>query len=249
MSRNFELLQSAGRMIEIAQPEAERQGPSAPDDSGIHPLQLEGAERDETRKLVSRLFLSPGAEAPRCVLFSGTESGTGCSRICASTAAVLAAQGAGSVCVLDANLRSPSLHQQFGVENHYGLTDALRGTERIRKYVSVLLGGKLSLLSSGTTVESWQTLLTSQEMRTRMAELKEEYHFLLVDIPPLNLYTDGIMLARMSNGLILTIKANSSRREVAQKVVEELKSSNVRLLGAILNERRFPIPEALYRHL
>jgi len=274
MSRNFELLQSLGRLDEVAQVEVGKQGPSVPDPSAFNPpasdsssaelsapdlsaahstgtylLRLEGAERDETTKLVSRLFLLPEVEAPRCVVFSGADSGTGCSRICASTAAVLAAQGAGSVCVLDANLRSPSLHQQFGLENHYGLTDALRGTERIRNYVSVLLGGKLSLLSSGSTVENWQTLLASQEMRTRMAELKEEYDYLLVDIPPLNLYADGIVLGKMSNGLILVIKANSSRREVAQKVVEEVKSSNVRLLGAILNERRFPIPEALYRHL
>lgn len=150
---------------------------------------------------------------------------------------------------MDANLRSPSLHQQFGLENHYGLTDALRGTESIRKYVSVLLGGKLALLSSGSRADNWQTLLTSQEMRTRMTELKEEYDYLLVDIPPLNVYPDGTVLGRMSNGLVLVIKANSSRREVAQRVVEEVKSSNIRLLGTILNERRFPIPEALYRYL
>jgi Mrp family chromosome partitioning ATPase len=45
------------------------------------------------------------------------------------------------------------------------------------------------------------------------------------------------------------LKANSSRREIARKAVQDLQAANVRVLGAVLNQRTFPIPEALYKKL
>jgi len=84
-----------------------------------------GGELDEFTKLVQRLFIMPGNESPRSVVFAATERGNGCSWVCARVADVLASQVSGSVCVVDANLRRPGLHEQFSTENHYGLSDAL----------------------------------------------------------------------------------------------------------------------------
>jgi capsular exopolysaccharide synthesis family protein len=248
MSRNFELLQNANRSFLLLSPEVEPESvPAAPEEAPF-PWRTEGTELDELTKLVSRVFVS-GSESPRQVMFTGTEPDAGGSRICARTAEVLASHLNGSVCVVDANLRSPSLHEQFGIENHFGLTEALQQAGTIRKYSRSFVGGKLWLVSSGSPVDNWQTLLASRQMQTRMAELRQEFDYVLVDIPPVNLFAEGVMLSRMSDGVILVLKAHSSRREVAQKVVKELKAAKVRLLGAILNERRFPIPKALYQRL
>src|SRR5271156_519437 len=132
MSRNFELLQKIGReqslyatttaeepiVQEIEQPPV-----TVPVGSR---LQIEGAELEEITKLVQRVFLLPGNDAPRTVVFSAAEPGNGCSWVCARVAEVLASQVSGSVCLVDANLRSPGLNEQFAVENRSGLTDALR---------------------------------------------------------------------------------------------------------------------------
>jgi Mrp family chromosome partitioning ATPase len=249
MSRNFELLQSAGKAIDAFVPED--QGPSVQLTAVVETAgpQVQGAERDEIARMISRIFLSD-SEMPRCVAFMGAEAGTGCSRVCAQASEVLASTiGDGSVCVLDANLRNPSLHEHFGVENRYGLTDAVQDGGSIRKYVQFLSKRKLALLTCGPSVGAWQTLLASQQMHARLAELRREFQYVLVDIPPLNLYPDGVTLAKASDGLVLVLKANSTRREVAQAIVQDLKSASVRVLGAILNERHFPIPEALYRRL
>lgn len=250
MSRNFELLQNANRSFEVLQPEVEPEpeiAPVAPAEAPI-PLRAEGAELDELTRLVSRVFTS-GPESPRQVMFTGTEPDAGSSRICARAAEVLASHVSGSVCIVDANLRSPGLHEQFGIENHFGLTDALRQGGSVRKYSRSFFGDKLWLLSSGSEVDNWQNLIASQQMHARMAELRREFDYVLIDIPPINLFAEGIMLGKMSDGLILVLKANSSRREVAQKVVNEVKAAKVRLLGAVLNERRFPIPTAIYQRL
>jgi succinoglycan biosynthesis transport protein ExoP len=250
MSRNFELLQNVGKSLEVFEPEVD--GPvaqvSVSDDVTV-PMRLEGVERDEIAKLINRVFLI-GAESPRRVVFMGADAGTGCSRICACAAEVLAATAAGrSVCVVDANLRAPSLHEHFGLGNHEGLTEALLQGGAIRKYINRLAGDKLGLITSGAPVDSWQTLLGSQQMQTRISELQREYDYVLMDVPSLSVCSDAVTLAKMSDGVILVVKAHATRREVAQQVVRELKSANVSVLGAILNERRFPIPESLYQRL
>jgi Mrp family chromosome partitioning ATPase len=249
MSRNFELLQNAGKSLDVFEAEVEAPVAQLSVEDEVVPMRLEGTERDEISKLVNRVFLT-GADAPRRVVFMGADAGTGCSRICACSAEILAATAAGrSVCVVDANLRAPSLHEHFGTENKLGLTDALLQGGSIHKYITRLAGDKLALIPAGPPVEAWQTLLGSQPMQTRLSELHREFDFTLIDIPSISLCQDGVALAKMSDGVILVVKAHATRREVAQQVVKELKSANVRMLGAILNERRFPIPESLYQRL
>src|ERR1700674_5887362 len=139
MSRNFELLQKIGREQSLyatttaEEPIREIESPPVVAPAGSR-LQIEGAELEEITKLVQRVFLLSGNDAPRTVVFSGTESGNGCSWVCARVAEVLTSQVSGSVCLVDANLRRPSLHSQFALENHHGLSDALMKPDPVRSF-------------------------------------------------------------------------------------------------------------------
>ena len=77
------------------------------------------------------------------VVFAGTERGDGCSWLCARLAEFLATQVSGSVCLLDCNFRSPSLHQVFGLPNHFGLSDALRRNDRNSTLRQVIVAAEL----------------------------------------------------------------------------------------------------------
>jgi protein-tyrosine kinase len=250
LSRNFELLSQAGRMHEIVQAQVEQPHPAPPPVEDTFPatsfLEMSGAVRDEVSKLVQNLFLQP--QGPRRVVFSGTESGSGCSWMCAHAAEALASQGRGSVCVVDCNLRTPGLHQQFGTPNHHGLSDALTGSGPIREYAH-RLSRNLWMVSCGSAVETGLTMLGSDRMRSRLVELGNAFDYLLIDAAPLNACNDAIVLGGLSDGVVLMLKANSSRRETARKALHELQSANVHTLGAVLNQRTFPIPEALYKRL
>ena len=256
MSRNFELMSQAGRMHEILESQVEQVPvhvaahvvPPPVEDTfpAISFLEMSGTVRDEVGKLVQNLFLLP--QGPRRVVFSGTESGSGCTWMCAHAAEALAAQGRGSVCVVDCNLRSPGMHQQFRTENHHGLSDALTGAGPVREYAR-RLSRNLWLLSCGSSAEAGVTMLGSDRMRARLAELHNAFDYVLIDAAPLNGCNDAIVLGGLTDGVVLMLKANSSRREIARKALNDLQHANVRTLGAVLNQRTFPIPEALYKRL
>jgi Mrp family chromosome partitioning ATPase len=82
-----------------------------------------------------------------------------------------------------------------------------------------------------------------------LAELRAEFDFVIIDAPPLTRYADAIALGQVSDGLILVLEADSTRKKAAQMAVANLRSSNVQILGAVLNKRTFPIPENIYKRL
>ncbi len=246
MSRNFELLRQAEKEQEVFRTSS---SPTAPTNSRHPGLNLEAFAREEEIKLVQRLFLAPRPDAPQAVLFSGIEHGDGCSWICARASETLAAQAQGSVCLVDANLRSPSLHQYFGVENSCGLTDAVLESGPIRNFAQQLTTRSLWLVPCGSRKADLPALLTSDRLQSRIKELRAEFDHVLIDAPPVNLYADAILLGQLADGVILVLESNSTRREAARRAKETLEAAKVRLLGVVLNKRTFPIPEALYRKL
>jgi capsular exopolysaccharide synthesis family protein len=257
MSKNFELMQQAGIRREMPALGEPTPGPSFSDKtngnrSGAQFNLKDQLTREESLKLVQNIFLLRGEESPRVVIFAGIDPGSGCSWICAHVADILASQKLGSVCMVDANLRTPALPGLFGVSNHYGLTDALSKKGSIRDFTKAVRSDNLWLLSRGSlaadAVEQ-PSILNSETMKARVAELRKEFDYVLIDSPPLNTYADGVAVGQLADGLVLVLAANSTRREAAMKVTENLRAAQINILGAVLNKRTFPIPELLYNLL
>ncbi|MGH9499166.1 MAG: CpsD/CapB family tyrosine-protein kinase [Terriglobales bacterium] len=248
MSRNFELLNQMGKAVAF-QPEAEPQPvPAAEAPSFLPSLAIDGIARDEITKLVHRTFLLAGAEGPRRVVFTATESGNGGTWVCAHAAEMLASQVGRSVCIVDCNLKAPALHKQFMVPNHHGLADALQGDGPIRQYATQLQRN-LWLVSCGASCEGALGLLTSDRMRRRIAELSAEFDYVLFDVSPLNSSNHGVVLGHLSDGVVIVLKAHATRRDSTRETIQGLQASKVKVLGAVLNQRTFPIPEKLYNRL
>jgi capsular exopolysaccharide synthesis family protein len=252
MSKNFELLQRTdlnGGQIPVGQNGSPAPYPLGNGVSHGARLNLDDVTQEETLRLAQSIFLTAGPTPPRVVMFAAIDSGSGCSEVCAQTAEVLASNVAGSVCLVDANLRAPSLPEFFGVSNHHGLADSLRATGSIRDFAKKLRAPNLFLLSCGSLAADSTTLINSELMKARVAELRKEFDYVLIDSPPLNIYSDGIVLGQLSDGVVVVLEANSTRREAALRVAEGLRAKRVRVLGAVLNKRTFPIPDSLYHRL
>lgn len=247
MSKNAELLRRAEKEQEVFRPFK----PAATNGNGKHTrLDVAAMARDEVIKLVERLFPSAGPKtAGRTVVFSSVDPGDGSSRICAHVGEVLAARVPGSVCLVDANLYSPSLHRYFGVQDTCGLQEMVLQKEPIRTFARQLLAGNLWLVTSGRQGADPHTLLASGGMRARLAELRNEFDYVLIVAPAVSINGTTTLLGPLADGVVLIVEANSTRREVARKAREDLLQANVRLFGAVLNNRTFPIPETIYRNI
>jgi len=238
LSRTYEVLQR----LENAQAE-----PLPVTGSNGHRSVLPVAAGEEVLRLVQQVFRT-SPEQPRVVVFSSVAPGDGCTWVCINSALTLASQNPGSLCIVDANLRSPSLHKEFGIDNREGLSNALNQSGSIRNYVQQIAGSNLWVLPAGSA-GNLQPQMIFETLRVRLAELRAEFETVLIDAPPASLFSDAVQLGRLSDGVILVLQGNTTRRESALSVKESFDSANVRLLGAVLNKRTFPIPQKLYNRL
>lgn len=207
------------------------------------------ATRHEAFKLVERVFLLTCCEAPRVVVFCGVDENAAAARICARTGEILARHTNSEVCLVDGDLQAPGLHECFAVNNVTGLANASVEPGNIRNFVQPLNGGKLFLLTAGSHRAEAGAFWESEEIPLRLAELRKEFSYVLVNAPPANRHIGATLFGRMSEGVVLVLESNQTRRETARKAKEELEAAGVRLFGAVFTNRQFPIPETIYRKL
>ena len=249
MSRNFDILHR-----EVSEP-AKFQVPTKPEATprpapAERPSLNGSAVEDEITKLVQRVFIYPDAERPpAAVAFCGVDEGAGCSWICTHAGKMLARQAVGRICVIDGNYRSPSLHEAFRVEKGLGFAEAMRCSMPVRDFVRATRIANLWLMTCGTVEKLGNSSPEPARLRSRLAELRLEFDYLLIDTPPINSHADAVPIAQLADGIILVVGSNSTRREPARMARERLDAARVPVLGAVLNRRTYPIPEALYRIL
>ena len=253
MSKNYELLQQAQigapRLPDFREA-ADAVIPKADASEAVSELRIgEPALRAESTKLVQRLFRTLEGTAPKVVTFAAVDSENGCNLLCASAARVLAESVPGSVCLLEADFRSPSLAHTLGVSNGCGLADALREEAPVKTWAKPIGPENLWLISSGAIAEDSLSRFNGERMVQRIRELRSEFDYLVIEAPPLSVYADGMVVGRLSDGVVLVLEANATRREAALRITESLRSSKIPVLGAVLNNRTFPIPAALYKRI
>jgi len=246
MSRNVEVLLRAKETTQLFGQQTNSESSSEAVRPCMRPDPSGGAEEAE---LVQRVFLLPAREGPRVVVFCGIGHVDGAGDICARASQNLASQTGASVCVVEGDFRSPSLHQHFGVGNSRGLANALLESGPIRDFLHPLPGSNLSILPAGSNSEKIQALWKSERLRCRMEELRTEFSYVVVYGPQLSLLVDAMLRGQMTDGVILILESMVTRRETARRAKENLVAANVKILGAVLNNHTFSIPETLYKKL
>ena len=155
-----------------------------------------------------------------------------------------------ALCALvDANLRLPSLAAQFQIESDTGFANAMKSSQPMSDFARNVRPNKLWVLTSGATGNEPDGSLNPARLREKFSELRSQFDYVLVDTPPTDSYADALLLGQMTDGIILVVGSNLTRRESARIAKESFDGAGIPIIGAVLNKRTFPIPEALYRIL
>ena len=201
----------------------------------------------QIRGLVRRIFFPGWPRPARQVVFSAVDQSHDVGGICIQVARTLETQTPGTVCVVEANRNGLEL------ENTYGRTtgepvSVVPRAGWLRKS-SRQVSARLWFMPLEVFIGEDQTELSASWLRGRMGQLRLDFDFTVVHAAPAGRSTEAALLGQVSDGVILVLEANATRRIAAQQSRAMLQTANARLLGAVLSERTFPIPEALYRQL
>jgi capsular exopolysaccharide synthesis family protein len=161
--------------------------------------------------------------------------------------AVVMADGEKKIILVDADLRRPSQHQLFGLDNERGLTSMFVEEQALRTPpLQATAVSNLTVLTSGPLPPIPSQLLGSQRMREIISLLREQADVVLFDAPPVIAVTDATLLASQVDGVLLAVRANRTKREQLRAAKDRLERANARLLGAVLND--VPLDASLYRY-
>ena len=149
--------------------------------------------------------------------------------------AVICAQGGQSVILVDCDLRRPMVHELVKVSNEHGLADYLRGEGDVLEFIQQTTLPNLHVLPAGEMDAHEIGALASDKVRNMLDELKQRYDVVLIDSPPVLGISDGSIIARQVDYVILVIQHRRYPREIslrAKKAIEEVHGNCV---GMVLN--------------
>ncbi|HET8580335.1 MAG TPA: CpsD/CapB family tyrosine-protein kinase [Nitrospiraceae bacterium] len=183
----------------------------------------------------------------KTVLFAGTAPGDGVSTTALNFAATLARDPQLKILLIDANLRTPSLHMVFKIDRSLGLSDLVVqngcGTP-------IAVGPEnLHFIPCGRHHNEPVTVFQSNEFDQFLKVMKESYDYVILDGPPVHGFQECRVLCAKVDGVILVIESGKTRRQVALRAKKQLEEAAGKLLGVVLNQRKYYIPEFVYRWL
>jgi len=146
------------------------------------------------------------------------------------------AQGGQRILLVDTDLRRPRLHKSVGVSRATGLTNLIMNEVTIDDVIKTTDIPNLYVLPCGPTPPNPAELLLTKRFREILAQLQERFDFILLDSPPLLAVTDAVILARLSDGVVLIAQAGKTIADDARNAASQLRDVDAPILGVILND-------------
>ncbi|ANU17763.1 capsular biosynthesis protein [Planococcus maritimus] len=214
-------------------------------------LNQTASKRPLARKLVARIkpnsviseqyrtirttinFSLPGNEM-KTLLFTSASKEEGKSTTSANMAIVFAESGK-KVLLVDADMRKPTLHHTFHLNNHMGLSNLLIGKGELEQSVRDSGIQGLELLTSGQIPHNPAELLDSPMLDRLIEKMKERYDLIIFDSPPILSVSDSKIMANKCDGTVLVVNTGKTEKQSAIKARDSLTTSKAYIVGVVMN--------------
>lgn len=138
------------------------------------------------------------------------------------------------VMLIDCDLRKATIHKKLKIKNDVGVTSVLANFCSLEEAITEI-NPYLSVLTSGPIPPNAAELLSSKRMDKLLEKLNQEYDYIIIDTPPINVVSDALVVAAKTNGIIMVVKDNYIDRTDFEKALSSIEFAGVRVLGAVLN--------------
>jgi len=223
---------------------------SRPDGEGV-PLWMAEPQRypgilESFRSLKAHLQFLAKSRQPLAIQLTGANRHNGSSTAASNLALVLAWDLVDHrILLVDGNLTDPSAHQTFGLLQGPGLLNYLTEDIDLQQVLQPTMRPNLEVITIGKSATQILSPFDLLKFATFLEEVLSRYDFVLLDSAPILGSSDSFTISTKVDGVILVVEANHTRYETIIRIENYLQDS-AKILGIVLNKRRFVIPNALY---
>jgi succinoglycan biosynthesis transport protein ExoP len=200
------------------------------------------------QRLGTNLLVSPGqpaADHPKLLGVVASRHGEGATTTAGVFASILVRRRGGRVAVVEANLRTPSFPTAFGVKSEPGLIEMIRGQATLAEAAQATVVPNLFAVAAGQPTDAPASLFDCPGLPASFAQLRESFDFVIVDLPPVNVYGDALIVGPHLDAAIIVIEADSTRVSDVERARRTLERCGVHFVGSVLNRQRNYIPNFL----
>jgi len=216
---------------------------AAPRPASNHPAM------DRYEDLKTNLLTRHPNKSLKTILFAGTTHGNGSSTTAINLATALTRDSQLKVLLMDVNLRTPSFHAVFKIDQAEGLVDLVNGKGLVASQIKRIGLGNLYVLACRGNHSEPLALFESKQFDQFLKLTREKFDYVILDAPPVSGFSECRVLGAKVDGVVLVVESGKTRRQVALRARKELEDAGGKLLGVVLNKRRHYIPEFIYRRL
>ena len=185
------------------------------------------------RSLRSNIEYSSFDDEYRVIVVTSSVPGEGKSTTSGNLAIALAQSG-NSVLLVDCDMRKPSIHKKFKISNAAGTAELLL-RKKLFEEVANKYNENLTIITAGKIPPNPSEMLASRAMTAFIEEMKNEFKYIILDTPPLQAVTDAQVLSTKADGVLLVVRAGSTKREMVFNSVDLIKKVQGKVIGTVLN--------------
>ena len=185
------------------------------------------------RTLRTNIEYSSFDESLKTIVITSSEQGEG-KTTTAGNLALSLAQNEKRVLLIDCDLRRGTVYKRFRISNGEGLSEVIIGKNSLEDVTREVSKG-LDVITSGKIPPNPSEMLGSKHMELILNKLREIYDYIILDTPPLLAVTDGQILSSKSDGTILVVRAEKTKKDSiinAKKLLDKVKAN---VIGTVFN--------------
>ena len=185
------------------------------------------------RSLRSNIEYSSFDDEYRVIVVTSSVPGEGKSTT-AGNLAIALAQSGNSVLLVDCDMRKPSIHKKFKISNAAGTAELLLRKKSFEE-VANDYNENLTIITAGKIPPNPSEMLASRAMTAFIKEMKNEFKYIILDTPPLQAVTDAQVLSTKADGVLLVVRAGSTKKELVSNSVDLINKVHGKVIGTVLN--------------
>ncbi|MFU8832424.1 MAG: polysaccharide biosynthesis tyrosine autokinase, partial [Wenzhouxiangella sp.] len=221
-----------------------------PEDSIAHysVTQPSSGVSEAFRSLRTSLGFSTAEGMPRCMMFTSASMSEGKTTSAINLASVLAQNGS-KVLLIDADLRKPRVHREFGSPRSPGLTNRIALYENSGNDNSAIYPTsteRLFMMPAGTSTPNPAEMLSSERLGKVLDGCRRAFDYVIIDAPPVLGLADALILSRQTDGVIFVARAGETGKDNFRVCMKRLAQVQAPVLGVVLNGVDLDSPEYAY---